>query len=56
MPSALDLARAIEPEMTAQGLHHPRFGICEQALAWGAALHVHLVRDRAENPGAKPAP
>jgi amidohydrolase len=34
-------------EMTAQGLHHPRFGICEAALVWGAALHVQLVRDRA---------
>ena len=41
---------------TAQGLHHPRFDVCEQALAWGAAVHVQLVRDRAANLGAKPAP
>jgi carboxypeptidase Ss1 len=43
-------------EMTAQGLHHPRFGICEQALAWGAALHVQLVLDRAADLEANPAP
>jgi len=42
-------------DMTAQGLHHPRFGICEQALAWGAALHVQLVLDKAESLGANPA-
>jgi len=39
-----------------QGLHHPRFDVCEQALAWGAARHLQLVRDRAANLGAKPAP
>lgn len=33
---------------TAQGLHSSCFAICEQALAWGAALHVQLVLDRAK--------
>jgi len=36
---------------TAQGLHHPRFGICEKVLAWGAALHVQLILDRAQSTG-----
>jgi amidohydrolase len=42
-------------ETTAQGLHSPRFSICEAVLAWGAALHVQLVLDRAQPPGPDPA-
>jgi amidohydrolase len=37
-------------DRTAQGHHHPRFDLNEQALAWGAALHVQLVLDRAARP------
>jgi metal-dependent amidase/aminoacylase/carboxypeptidase family protein len=33
---------------TGQGFHHPCFGIAEEALAWGAALHSRLVLDRAQ--------
>jgi len=40
-------------DRTAQGLHHPRFDVCEQALAWGPALYVQLVLDKAETPGTK---
>jgi amidohydrolase len=42
-------------EGTAQGLHHPRCNISEEALAWGAALHVQLVLDRARGRGEDPA-
>jgi amidohydrolase len=43
-------------EATAQGLHSPRFALCEETLAWGAALHVQLVLDRANPPGPDTAP
>ena len=32
---------------TAQSFHHPRYNIDEKALAWGSALFVQLVLDRA---------
>jgi amidohydrolase len=41
---------------TAQGFHHPRFDICEEALVWGAALHLQLVLDRVETLETKPEP
>lgn len=39
------------PGMPGQCLHHPCFDIREEALSWGAALHVQMVLDRAASIG-----